>query len=81
MSSGNRTTTAQAPSVNLVTAKMIDDQRTETTAAVPLISASCAASPGSLSREVVLDHARPGHGEAGEHPDGVQATRSSLWLW
>ena len=68
--SGPTTTTTHAPSVNLTVAKM-STMTAVRKAEKPFTSTlrrQCVA-PGV---EVVLDHARPGHGEAGEHPDGVQ---------
>ena len=71
---GMSTTTTQAPSVNLVTAKM-SRTTNDNTAAVPLMAD--AAPPVRLAvGQVELHHPRPGHGEAGEHADGVEGDQA-----
>ena len=67
---GSSTTTTQAPSVNLAAA-MMTSTTSDSAAAVPLMTVR--ASPVGLAvGEVVLHHARPRHGEPGEHADGVE---------
>ena len=74
--SGRTTTMTQAPSVNLATAKM-STTTNERKHRGEAVDGQDAAPPVALPvGQVVLDHARPGHGEAGEHADGVEGDQA-----